>query len=270
MERRDSVKKHFGAKLYLAVILALMYLPVIVVALYSFNANTARIPNEFTGFSLQYYAKLFRDTRGLLAALKSSLILAGISCGASMVLGTLGALGMARRKFRLSGAVETVTILPVMIPEIILGVAFLTVFSAVGLKFGMGTLALAHITFCTPYVYMLVKSRLAGMDADIEAAARDLGASPSKAFFTVILPEILPGVLSGVALAFAMSLDDFVISFFVTGSNVNTLPIKIYSSVKTGVSLQVNALCTLMLAAAFVILGAFLFQPGRGKKEDIT
>jgi ABC-type spermidine/putrescine transport system, permease component II len=264
------VKKHFGAKLYLAVILALMYLPVIVVALYSFNANTARIPNEFTGFSLQYYAKLFRDTRGLLAALKSSLILAGISCGASMVLGTLGALGMARRKFRLSGAVETVTILPVMIPEIILGVAFLTVFSAVGLKFGMGTLALAHITFCTPYVYMLVKSRLAGMDADIEAAARDLGASPSKAFFTVILPEILPGVLSGVALAFAMSLDDFVISFFVTGSNVNTLPIKIYSSVKTGVSLQVNALCTLMLAAAFVILGAFLFQPGRGKKEDIT
>jgi spermidine/putrescine transport system permease protein len=134
----------------------------------------------------------------------------------------------------------------------------------------MGTLVLAHTTFCTPYIFMLVKGRLAGMDSNLELAARDLGASPVKAFFTVTLPLILPGVLSGVMLAFAMSMDDFVISFFVTGSNVNPLPLVIYSSVKTGVSPQVNALCTLILVFVFIMAGLGLFWPvRREKKEEI-
>ena len=160
--------------------------------------------------------------------------------------------------------------LPVMIPEIILAVAFLAIFTAAGLKLGMGTLVLAHVTFCTPYVFMLVKGRLAGMDDKLEFAARDLGATPLKAFFSVTLPLILPGVLSGTMLAFAMSMDDFVISFFVTGSQVNPLPLKIYSSVKTGVSPQVNALCTLMLVVVFVVMGAALLLPSRKKKEEVS
>lgn len=258
----------FGAKLYLALVLLLMYLPVIVVALYSFNSNPSRFPNEFTGFSLRNYAALMRDTKGLVEALKASLALAALSCGASMVIGTLGAVGMAQRKFRMRGLLETVTVLPVMIPEIILGVAFLALFTAAGLKLGMGTLVLAHVTFCTPYVYLLVKGRIAGMDAELIAAARDLGASPARAFLSVTLPLILPGVFSGAMLAFAMSLDDFVISFFVTGSNVNTLPLKIYSSVKTGVSLQVNALCTLMLVFIFIIMGAALLRPARKEEKE--
>lgn len=242
------------APLYLTLVLILLYLPIVVVALYSFNANSSRYPNEFTGFSLQYYRGLFQDTKGLLGALKSSLILAVCSCGASMIIGTLGAVGMSRRKFKGQGAIETLSILPIMVPEIILGMAFLAVFTAVGLKFGMLTLILAHVTFCTPYIFIIVKGRLAGMDPSLAEASRDLGASPARTFFEITLPLIMPGVLSGVMLAFAMSLDDFVISFFVNGATMTTLPIKIYSSVKTGVSLQVNALCTLMLAIVAAVM----------------
>ena len=263
-------KRSIGAGIYLALVLTLVYLPMIVVIVYSFNANASRLPNAFTGFSLQYYRALFRDTKGLLGSLLTSLKLAGLSCGAAMVIGTLGAVGMAKKKLRFSGFLETVTMLPVMIPEIILAVAFLALFTAAGMKLGMGTLVLAHITFCTPYIFMLVKGRLAGMDANLEAAARDLGASPARAFFTVTLPLIVPGVFSGAMLAFAMSLDDFVISFFVTGSNVNPLPLKIYSSVKTGVSLQVNALCTLMLVFVFVVVGVVIFRPARKKKMEVS
>lgn len=263
-------RKNIGAGIYLALVLILMYLPMIVVAVYSFNANASRLPTAFTGFSLQYYKALFRDTKGLMEALGTSLVLAALSCSAAMVLGTLGAVGMAKKKLRFSGTLETITMLPVMIPEIILAVAFLALFTAAGLKLGMSTLVLAHTTFCTPYIFMLVKGRLAGMDSNLELAARDLGASPVKAFFTVTLPLILPGVLSGVMLAFAMSMDDFVISFFVTGSNVNPLPLVIYSSVKTGVSPQVNALCTLILVFVFVVAGFGLFRPvRREKKEEI-
>lgn len=261
--------KTLGAKLYLVLVLILMYLPVAAVAVYSFNGNTSRLPNAFTGFSAVHYQNLFKDTLGLLNNLKTSLLLAFFSCGAAVIIGTLGAVGMAKRKYKLSGQIETLAMLPVMIPEIILAVAFMALFTAAGLKFGMGTLVLAHTTFCTPYIYMLVKGRLAGMDENLEAAARDLGASPIRAFFSVTLPMIMPGVLSGGMLAFAMSMDDFVISFFVTGSNVNPLPLKIYSSVKTGVSLQVNALCTLMLVAVFIFAGLIILLPARKKKTEV-
>ena len=258
-------RKSRWSPVFLTLVLILMYLPIAVVALYSFNANASRYPSAFTGFSLQYYQALLRDTKGLLAALKNSLILAGISCGVAMVIGTLGAVGMAARKFRLQGAIETMAALPIMVPEIILGMAFLAVFTFAGLRFGMLTLVLAHVTFCTPYVFIIVKGRLAGLDPSLIEASRDLGASPARAFFTVTLPLILPGVLSGVMLAFAMSLDDFVISFFVTGATTTTLPLKVYSSVKTGVSLQVNALCTLTLAAVAIAMAVKHFALDRRK-----
>ena len=135
--------------------------------------------------------------------------------------------------------------------------AFLAVFTAVGLRFGMLTLILAHVTFCTPYIFIIVQGRLAGMDPSLAEASQDLGASPARTFREITLPLILPGVLSGVMLAFAMSLDDFVISFFVSGPGTTTLPVKIYSSVRMGVSLQVNALSTLMLATVFLLTAAF-------------
>ena len=255
-----------GSRVFMALVLVLMYLPIVVTVIYSFNANQSRFTFNFTGFSLQHYRELFQDTKGLLDALLQSLQLAVYSCAISAVLGTLGAVGMARRRLRFAGALEGLALLPAMTPEIIMAMGFLALFTAVGLPFGMLTLTLAHVTFCVPYIYIVVKGRLAGMDPELVNAARDLGASPARAFFTVTLPLILPGVVSGTLLAFAMSMDDFVISFFVTGPGTTTLPVKIYSSVRMGVSLQVNALSTLMLATIF--LGTALLRLARRRRAS--
>ena len=268
MKRRRSP----WAPLYLTLVLVLMYLPIAVVVLYSFNANASRYPNEFTGFSLQYYRALFRDTKGLLAALKSSLILAACSCGISMVIGTLGAVGMSRRKFRGQGALETLALLPIMIPEIILGMVFMAFFSLIGIPFGMGTLVIAHTAFCIPYVFMLVKARLVGMDKSLPEAAQDLGASPVRVFFDIILPLVAPAIASGMLLAFAMSMDDVIISVFVTGVGTNTLPVKIYSQLKTGVTPEINALCTLLFVATLLLCGlaALLGRAPKKRKSERT
>ena len=248
------MRKSRFAPVYLTLVLIALYLPIVVVVLYSFNANTSRFTFDFTGFSLQHYEGLLKDTKGLVAALKNSLILAGYSLALSVALGTLGAVGMARRSFRGMNAAQTLVTLPIMVPEIILGMAFLAVFTFLDLPMGMFTLVLAHTTFCIPYIFIIVKGRLAGMDPSIVEAARDLGASEARAFFDITLPLIAPGVVSGALLAFAMSMDDFIISFFVTGATTTTLPLKVYSSVKTGVSPQVNALCTLTLFAVAVLV----------------
>ena len=234
--------------LYLGILFFLMYLPIGVVVVFSFNE--ARLPVRFTGFSLKWYQELFQD-RDLIQALKNSLILAVSSCGVSAVIGTLGAVGLSRIHWKTKGMMEYISILPLMIPEIILGMVFLSVFSLMGLPFGMVTLVIAHTTFCVPYVFTMVRARLVGMDRSLEEAALDLGATKWQVFRDVILPQILPAILSGVLLAFAMSFDDVVISIFVTGPKVNTLPVKIYTKLKTGVTPEINALATVML---FVIL----------------
>lgn len=261
---RVKKKRVIGSNIYLAFLLILMYLPIIVVVLYSFNANTARSTSAFTGFSLQWYRELFDGERGFGDALKTSLTVGLISVALSCVIGTLGALGMVRRKVkktflsRAAGAAsrttENLVTLPVMLPEIILGLAFLSLFTLLKLPFGVVTLVLAHVTFCVPYVFIIVKGRLATMDDSLLEAARDLGAGPVRAFFSVTLPLLFPAVVSGALLSLAMSLDDFVISFFVNGAQTTTLPLKIYSSVRYGVSAQVNALCTVMLAAVFILV----------------
>lgn len=240
--------------IYLGVVLALMYVPILVVILYSFNES--RISSVWEGFSLKWYEELFRD-RDLFQALWNSILLGVISSCCAAVIGTLGAYGMSKVKFPLKGAVEYVSTLPMMIPEIILGMVFMAFFSLIGIPFGMGTLVIAHTAFCIPYVFMLVKARLVGMDKSLPEAAQDLGASPVRVFFDIILPLVAPAIASGMLLAFAMSMDDFVISFFVTGPGTTTLPVKIYSSVRMGVSLQVNALSTLMLGAVFLLTAAF-------------
>lgn len=150
---------------------------------------------------------------------------------------------------------EYISSIPIMIPEIILGMVFMAFFAMLNLPFGMVTLILGHTTFCVPYVYMMVKSSLVGLDRSLGEAAKDLGASESRAFFDITLPLILPAVFSGMLLAFAMSLDDVVISIFVTGAKTNTLPIRIYTQLKSGVTPEINALCTLMLAVTFLLVG---------------
>jgi len=241
-------------KIYLAVILALMYVPIALVILYSFNSS--RLNSVWSGFNLAWYRELFRD-RAMFSALMNSLVLAAVSSFSAAVIGTLGAVGMewgragaktsaksAPQKF--SRMMEYLSILPIMTPEIILGMVLLAFFSLLGLPLGMLTLILAHTCFCIPYVYLLVKARLAGLEKSYTEAARNLGASPWRAFRDVMFPLILPAIISGVLLSFAMSFDDVIISVFVTGPNTNTLPIRIYTQIKTGVTPKTNALCSLL------------------------
>lgn len=155
--------------------------------------------------------------------------------------------------------------IPIIVPEIILAMVFMVFFAHLGLPFGMVTLVVAHTAFCIPYVFMMVKARLVGIDKSLEEAARDLGASPARTFFDITLPLILPAVLSGCILAFAMSFDDVVISLFVTGPTMSTLPIKVYTQLRTGVTPEINALCTLILLV--VVLGMLVFFALSGKRE---
>lgn len=241
-------------KLYLGLIFFLMYLPVGVVIVFSFNES--KLPVRFTGFSLQWYEKLFADS-AMMEALGNSLILGLSSCLVSAVIGTLGAVGISRIHWKTKGALEYLSILPLMIPEIILGMILMAFFYMPNMPFGMLTLLIGHTIFCIPYILMEVKARLAGMDPSLEEAARDLGASSMRAFFDITLPLIMPAVASGSLLAFAMSMDDVVISIFINGPKLSTLPIKVYTQIKTGVTPEINALCTIMLVFIIVVLLAY-------------
>jgi spermidine/putrescine transport system permease protein len=244
--------------LFIGLALVLMYIPILLVIVYSFNQS--RLSSVWSGFTLRWYAELFRD-RAMFEALRNSLALAILSSLAAAVLGTLGAFGAAggerraRSRFTAAGgkAMEYLAILPIMIPEIILGMVFLAFFALLGLPFGMFTLVIAHTAFCVPYPFLLVKARLAGLDKSYAEAARDLGAGELRAFYDITLPAILPAVVSGMLISFAMSFDDVIISIFVTGVRTNTLPIRIYSQLKTGVSPKTNALCTLLFITTMIL-----------------
>ncbi len=275
MSRKNSP----WANVYLALILILLYLPILVVVLFSFNSNPGRTANfQFEGFSLQWYEALFSPASGYGGPLMTSLQLAVWSVLLSAILGTLGAIGLVRRPVKRSilgragnsalSLGEQVAVLPIMIPELILGIALMALFTLIGLPFGMVTLVLSHVVFCVPYIFITVRGRLSSLDPGLEEAARDLGASPLQVLTTITLPLALPAVISGCLLAFAMSMDDFVISFFVNGSRTNTLPLKIYSSVKVGVPPHVNALCTLMLAAVFLLVALSQLWQLRTEKKN--
>ena len=225
--------------IYIGVVTAVLYLPIVLVIIYSFNES--KISSVWGGFSLKWYETLFRDA-AMFEALGNSIVLALCASLGAAVIGTLGAYGFTKVQLRTKSAVEYVSMLPIMIPEIILGMVFMTFFALIGLPFGMTTLILAHTAFCVPYVYMLVKARLVGMDKSLAEAARDLGAGEVRVFFDITLPLLVPAILSGMLLSFAMSV------------NLNTLPIKVYTQIKTGVTPEINALCTLMLGATIILV----------------
>ena len=255
-------------KLLIALVLVFIYLPIVAVVVYSFNQSKSAA--EFTGFSLRWYETLFGRSQ-YRTALGNSLIVGACSVLLAGIIGTLGAIGMASREFKVKGTLESVAILPIMIPEIILGVAFMFVFGVMGLGGGLLRLILAHVTFSIPYVYLIVKARLADTDRSLLEAARDLGAGPMRAFLTVLLPLIGPGVAAGMLLSFAMSFDDVVISMFLSSPGKDLLPVKIYSSLKVGMTPEINALFTLILLALGLLLGLSAFgatQKNKLKKDD--
>jgi spermidine/putrescine transport system permease protein len=243
----------FAKSVYLAAVYFFLYVPIIVLVAFSFNRSKFAV--GWKGFSLGWYVNLFHDSQLLDAAL-NSLTVATVAATAAALLGTMAALAVAHYDFKGKRLLHASLFVVIMSPDIVMGVSLLMLFVATGLEPGFLTLLLAHITFCLPFVAVTVHSRLKGFDRHVLEAARDLGAGEYEAFRHVILPMIMPAVLGGWLLSFALSLDDVIISFFLTGPGFDILPLRIYSMVKLGVKPVVNALCTLMVGVTVVIVFA--------------
>lgn len=223
-----------------------MYMPIGILILFSFDES--RLAARITGFTLDWYRVLLQD-EAIALALWNSLIVASIAVFAAAIMGTMAAVGLSRLHFRGKQIYRGLIFLPIIIPEIAMAVSALVLFIAIGLPLGLATIIVSHIVFCVAYVTLTVMGRLEGMDPRLEEAAQDLGASPVMAFMRVTLPLLAPGIVAGSLLAFVLSLDDFVITQFTAGVGSTTLPLRIYSMVKFGVSPEINALSTLMIIA---------------------
>lgn len=229
---------------YIFMIFMFLYLPIMVLIAFSFNQSRMNI--VWTGFTFKWYNSLLHNS-GILEAIKNSFIVAIVSTIISVIIGTLASIGMYRYKFKGKGIIDTILYIPLVIPEIVMGISLLAFFSIVKIPLGRVSLIIAHVTFCIAYVVAVVKTRLDGFDNSVEEASMDLGATPLKTFFHVTLPIIMPGVIAGGLLAFTLSLDDVIISFFVAGPGSITLPLKIFSMVKFGVTPEINALSTIII-----------------------
>lgn len=241
-----------GGGVFCALIYLIMFLPIAVIVVNSFNASTTSPYLSWNGFSLRWYAGLF-DNSTLLDAFGNTIVLALAATALSTVFGTLAAVGMYRYTFRGKGVLNSMLLIPVVIPEIVIGISLLIIFSRAGIPQGMLTLLIAHVTFCIPYVIFNVRARFDGYDVSIEEASIDLGAGKVRTFFSITLPMLAPGILSGALLAFSLSIDDVIISYFVSGQTM-TFPLLVYQSVRTGVKPDVNALSVLILIATVVIV----------------
>lgn len=245
-------KKGVFSKIYAFLMYMFLYIPIIVLVVFSFNDS--KLNAVWTGFSLKWYKSLASNA-GILEAMKNSLLIAVASTILSVMIGTLAAVGMYRYNFKGKSLVDGMLYIPLVIPEIVMGIALLAFFSMANFSMGIGTLILAHVTFSVSYVVAVVRARLDGFDKSVEEAAADLGATPAQTFFAVTLPIIAPGVIAGGLLAFTLSLDDMIISFFVAGPNSMTLPLKVFSMVKFGVTPEINALSTIIMLFTLTIVG---------------
>ncbi len=252
--------RKYASRIYLCIVFAILYIPILTLIFFSFN-NTESTAN-FTGFSLEWYIKLFSDETAFIA-LRNTLILAVSSALLSTLIGTAAAEGIYRMKSKwMKNAVNSVTNIPMMNPDIVTGVSFMLFFAAVvGLlqiddydSIGFVAMLIAHTTFCLPYVILSILPRINELGESLTEAALDLGCTPVQAFFKVKLPNIMPGVLSGMVMAFTLSLDDFVISYFVSPSNFQTLPLLIYSMTKKTVKPDMYALSTIIIVTVFTLL----------------
>jgi len=246
------------SKVYTALIMIFLFAPIAILLMFSFNGTKSL--SVFSGFSLHWYQELFRDEETL-GAVKNTLILAVSASLISTVMGTAAAVGMDKLKRRyLRAAMDVVTNIPMINPDIITGISLMLMFVFVGRFFGaatslnFGTMLIAHITFCLPYVILQVLPKIQQMDRSLPEAAMDLGCTPLRAFFKVEVPEIFPGIITGLIMAFTLSLDDFVISYFTTGNGFQTLPIRIYNMTKKTVTPKMYALATIIFFVILILL----------------
>ncbi|MBU8879280.1 ABC transporter permease subunit [Bacillus sp. FJAT-29790] len=238
---------------YASFIYSFLYVPIVILVVYSFNDS--KLNAVWKGFTFEWYAKLWTNS-SILQATKISLTVGLISTVIATMLGTLVAVGMYRYRFRGKGIIDAMLYVPLVMSEIVMGIALLAFFSMVEIPLGMGTLLIAHITFSIPFVVVVVNARLKGFDQSIEEASRDLGASEWQTFRLITLPILGPAIAASAMLAFTVSIDDVIVSFFVAGPASTTLPLQIFSMVRHGVTPEINALSTLMLAVTltFVII----------------
>jgi spermidine/putrescine transport system permease protein len=231
------------------ILLLFFYLPIFVLVLYSFNSS--RFGGSWTGWSLHWYRQLYRE-REIWQALTNSLVIALSATAVSVVLGTTAAIALHRFSSRLQKFHYTLIYTPLVVPEILMGISLLLFFAALNLELGLFTIFLAHVTFCISYVTMVVLGRLQDFDYTIVEAAQDLGAGWWATLWRVLLPLLMPGIVAGGLLAFTLSIDDFVITFFVAGPGSTTLPIRIYSMIKHGAPPLINALSSILLLITFL------------------
>ncbi len=253
-------------KIYIALVLLLLFLPIFILVAFSFNESKLNV--IFTGFTFDWYARLFSNT-DLLDAFKNTILIAILSTSISTVIGVLSAVGLKKFQFRGHSFIDKLIYIPIVIPEIVLGIALLSVFTLARLELGFWTVLLAHISFSVPFVITSVRSTLYSLPKHVESAAADLGANRFQTFWRVTLPLIWPGIVSGALLAFTLSMDDVVISYFSAGPGTNTLPLYIYANIKTGISPDVNALTSLMLIATVTTLTMSAhFQTKRALRKE--
>ena len=245
------MKHKFWKNLFVFLVMCFLFLPIIILVVYSFNSSKMNI--IFESFTFGWYRTLFHNS-DLLDAFKNTMIIAVVSTVTSTVIGTMGAVALNRYNFPTKSIINKLIYIPIVIPEIVLGISLLSIYTLMKLELGMWTLIISHIAFSIPFVIVSVRSSLSDSLVSQEEAARDLGAGGFRTFFEITLPFIKPGVISGATLAFTLSLDDVVISYFTAGPGSNTLPLHIYSMIKTGITPDVNALSTLMLLFTIVIL----------------
>ena len=254
-------------KIYLGLLLFFMYAPILVLMAFSFNASRSR--NTWGGFSLRWYVELFNDPHTQLA-LRNTVLIAIFSTIVATIIGTMAAVGIDKLKRRPKAIIMGISRMPVMMPDIVTGLSlmilFLFIFRMLGFgRLGFGTLLLAHVIFNVPYVILSVIPRLRQLDPNLYEAALDLGSNPFRAFVQVILPELWPGVITGAMLAFTLSVDDFMVSFFTTNPGVQNLSIRIFAMTRRGVDPRINALSTLI----FVFIMILLFFINRRDKSLI-
>jgi spermidine/putrescine transport system permease protein len=250
---------------WVGAVLLFLYAPLIVLMIFSFNDSKANV--VWKGFTTKYYAKLFANDE-LIEALFNSLTIAALATVISLILGALAAVMLWRFRFPFKGVVEGTMSLPIIVPEICLGVAFLIFFARIGWPtdlpwpLNLSAITIAHVTFCFPFVAMVVRSRLATFNKEQEEAAKDLGASEWQAFRDVLLPHIRPALIAGALLAFTLSLDDFVITFFTSGPDTLTFPVKVYSMVRFSVTPEVNAASTMLIVLTIALTAIALKVQG--------
>lgn len=251
--------------LYLYLVLLFLYAPIIVLMVYSFNASKSR--GQWGGFTLDWYSRLFADTN-IQSALYYTLLVAVLATIISTIVGTISSIGIFLYGNRAQKLMLNINYIPVINPDIVTGVSMMILFAVISMRQGFATMLIAHITFCIPYVILSVLPKLRQMDVNLIEAAMDLGAKPWQIIAKVVLAEIRPGIITGLLFAFTLSIDDFVISFFTTGSGVSNLSIYVYSMAKRGISPEINALSTIMILTVTLLL--FVINKRNNKKLKTT